>query len=160
MTLFTSLVPYLTFSQVTISGTVTEANGTPILGANVYLEGTYDGASSNEAGNFSFETTETGIQTLTVSFVSFESFMMAADVSQMKNITVTLREDVNSLDTVVLSAGSFEASDNSKISVLKPLDVVTTASALGDFVGALQTLPGTTTVAEDGRLFCAWWRCW
>ncbi|OEK07552.1 hypothetical protein A8C32_17295 [Flavivirga aquatica] len=37
--------------------------------------------------------------------------------------------------------------------MLKPLDVVTTASALGDFVGALQTLPGTTTVAEDGRLF-------
>ena len=37
--------------------------------------------------------------------------------------------------------------------VLKPLDDVTTASALGDFVGALQTLPGTSTVAEDGRLF-------
>ena len=31
--------------------------------------------------------------------------------------------------------------------------MVTTASALGDFVGALQTLPGTSTVAEDGRLF-------
>ena len=54
---------------------------------------------------------------------------------------------------MVISAGSLEASDNSKVSVLKPLDVVTTASALGDFVGALQTLPGTTTVAEDGRLF-------
>src|SRR5690606_10722517 len=52
-----------------------------------------------------------------------------------------------------LSAGAFSAGDNSKVNVLKPLDVVTTASALGDFVGALQTLPGTTTVAEDGRLF-------
>ena len=48
---------------------------------------------------------------------------------------------------------TFSAGDNSKINVLKPLDVVTTASALGDFVGALQTLPGTTTAAEDGRLF-------
>jgi len=54
----------------------------------------------------------------------------------------------------VISAGTFEAGGaNSKVTVLKPLDVVTTASALGDFVGALQTLPGTTTVAEDGRLF-------
>lgn len=153
ITLFTSLIPYQAFCQSVVSGTVTESNGTPILGANVYLDGTYDGASSDEAGNFSFETNETGVQTLTVSFVSFETFMMAADVSQMQNIKVTLREDVNSLDTVVLSAGTFEASDNSKVSVLKPLDVVTTASALGDFVGALQTLPGTTTVAEDGRLF-------
>ena len=33
------------------------------------------------------------------------------------------------------------------------MDIVTTASALGDFIGALQTLPGTSTVAEDGRLF-------
>jgi len=75
------------------------------------------------------------------------------DVRTFKDMKVVLREDVNSLETVVLSAGTFEASDNSKVSVLKPLDVVTTASALGDFVGALQTLPGTTTVAEDGRLF-------
>mgnify|MGYP000333151278 FL=1 len=62
-------------------------------------------------------------------------------------------KDVNTLDAVVLSAGTFSAGDNSKVNALKPLDVVTTASALGDFVGALQTLPGTTTVAEDGRLF-------
>ena len=71
----------------------------------------------------------------------------------MKELIIELRDDVNSLDTVILWAGTFEASDNSKVSVLKPLDVVTTASALGDFVGALQSLPGTTTVAEDGRLF-------
>ncbi|RDK87135.1 TonB-dependent receptor [Marinirhabdus gelatinilytica] len=140
-------------AQQTISGTVLQKNGTPIFGANVYLEGTYDGASTDEQGNFSFKTSETGVQTLVVSYVSFQPFMMAGDVSQLRGVTITLKEDFNSLDTVVISAGSLEASDNSKVSVLKPLDVVTTASALGDFVGALQTLPGTTTVAEDGRLF-------
>lgn len=140
-------------AQSIVSGIVTEKNGTPILGANVYLEGTYDGTSTDLDGNFSFETTETGVQTLIVSFVSFEKFTLAIDVAQMQNLSLQLREDVNSLETVVISAGTFEASDNSKVSVLKPLDVVTTASALGDFVGALQTLPGTTTVAEDGRLF-------
>ena len=152
-TLIGALMPFVAFSQTVISGLVTENNGTPILGANVYLEGTYDGTSTNENGNFSFETLETGAQTLIVSFLSFESFTMMAQVSEMQTLTIKLREDVNSLETVVINAGSFEASDNSKVSVLKPLDVVTTASALGDFVGALQTLPGTTTVAEDGRLF-------
>lgn len=153
LSLLATILPFLAIAQQTVSGTVTEKNGTPIPGANVYLEGTYDGASTDEAGKFSFETEETGIQSLVISFVSFESFMMTADVSELQNLTISLREDVNSLDTVVISAGTLEASDNSKISVLKPLDVVTTASALGDFVGALQTLPGTTTVAEDGRLF-------
>ena len=147
------LMPFASFSQTTITGVVTEKNGTPILGANVYLDGTYDGTSSNELGGFSFETFEKGEQTLIISFLSFENFTMTANVSEMQNLQVNLREDVNSLETVVINAGSFEASDTSKVSVLKPLDVVTTASALGDFVGALQTLPGTTTVAEDGRLF-------
>lgn len=155
-TLFACLSCFLTTSlvaQTEISGVVKQKNGSPIEGANVYLEGTYDGASSNAEGKFTFTTTETGVQTLVVSFVAFEPFMMAADVSQMNNLELQLKDDVSSLDTVIISAGTFEAGDNSKVSVLKPLDVVTTASALGDFVGALQTLPGTTTVAEDGRLF-------
>ena len=140
-------------SQTEISGIVLQKNGTPIPGANVYLEGTYDGTTTNNQGKFSFTTSESNIQTLVVSFVSFETFRISKNVSEMQNMTIKLREDVSSLDTVVISAGTFEAGDNSKVSVLKPLDVVTTASALGDFVGALQTLPGTTTVAEDGRLF-------
>jgi outer membrane cobalamin receptor len=152
-TLLFNFLPFLAFAQTEISGTVLQKNGTPIEGANVYLEGTYDGSSTDELGKFSFTTEEAGVQTLIVSFVAFEPFMMAADVKQMQNLSVRLKDDVNSLDTVIVSAGTFEAGDNSKVSVLKPLDVVTTASALGDFVGALQTLPGTTTVAEDGRLF-------
>jgi len=140
-------------AQTTISGKVVDQNNQPIIGANVYLDGTYDGATTNDTGDFSFDTEEKGVQTLIISFLSFETKHIVLDVSQLKDLKVKLREDVESLDTVVLSAGTFEASDNSKVSVLKPLDVVTTASALGDFLGALQTLPGTSNVAEDGRLF-------
>ncbi len=140
-------------AQTLISGKVTDAKGLPISGANVYLDGTYDGSTTTEDGLFSFKTNEMGTQILLISYLSYETFTMAGDVIMMNNLIVKLREDVNALDAVVLSAGTFEAGDNSKVNVLKPLDVVTTASALGDFVGALQTLPGTTTVAEDGRLF-------
>lgn len=140
-------------SQSIISGKVIDTKGNPIAGANVYLNGTYDGATSNDNGEFSFTSEETGIQSLVVSFLSYEAKMITRDVSLLNKLEIKLREDVNALDTVVLSAGTFEANDNSKVSVLKPLDVVTTASALGDFVGALQTLPGTSNNAEDGRLF-------
>ncbi len=153
ITFFALFLPFFIFAQNTIAGIVTDNKGTPIIGANVYIDGSYDGASSDDNGKFSFETSETGTQTLTISYVSFEAFKLIDDVSKMKNLKIALRDDVNSLETVTISAGSFSAGDNSKISVLKPLDIVTTASALGDFVGALQTLPGTTTVAEDGRLF-------
>lgn len=140
-------------AQNTISGVVTEPSGVPIPGANIYLEGTYDGASSADDGTFSFTTTETGEQTLVVSFLSFETFTLSMDVTEMKGLKIKLKEDVNSLGSVILNAGTFSAGDNSKASVLSPLDIVTTAGAAGDYIGAFQTLPGTSTVAEDGRLF-------
>lgn len=140
-------------AQQVINGTVLNTNNEPLVGANVFLEGTYDGSTTDGNGQFSFKTSETGTQTLRVSYISFDTFTMVGDITYMKDLTIKLRDDVNALDAVVLSAGTFQAGDNSKVNVLKPLDVVTTASALGDFVGALQTLPGTTTVAEDGRLF-------
>ena len=140
-------------AQSIINGKVTNAKGNPIEGANVYLEGTYDGSTTNTAGIFKFKTKEIGDQTLIISYLSYETYTFSGKVNEMNKLVIQLREDVNTLDAVVLSAGTFAAGDNSKISVLKPLDVVTTAGAVGDFVGALQTLPGTTTVSEDGRLF-------
>ncbi|MBP1841586.1 TonB-dependent receptor [Formosa algae] len=141
------------FSQTLISGRVTDAKHNPIAGANVYIQGSYDGGTSDDSGVFSFKTTETGVQTLIVSFLSYETYSETAHISAFQDVDIKLREDVNALDAVVLSAGTFSAGDNSKVNALSSLDVVTTASAMGDFVGALQTLPGTTTVAEDGRLF-------
>ncbi len=155
-TFFTLLCLILSVSsiaQTTISGTVTDTKDQPIPGANVYLDGTYDGDTTDDEGKFSFTTSETGTQVLTISYLSYETKTVAGDVSTLKDLKIKLREDVESLDGVVITAGTFEANDNSKVSVLNSLDVVTTASALGDFVGALQTLPGTSTVSEDGRLF-------
>ncbi|WP_132216948.1 TonB-dependent receptor [Mariniflexile fucanivorans] len=151
--IFCLIISNILPAQTNINGKVTDTKGMPIPGANIYLEGTYDGSTSDENGSFSFKTTQTGTLNLKVSYMSFETFTMVGDVVYMKNLQVKLREDVNTLDAVVLSAGTFQAGDNSKVNVLKPLDIVTTASAMGDIIGAFQTLPGTSTVAEDGRLF-------
>lgn len=151
--LFILLIVSFGNAQTTISGIVTDYKNQPIIGANIYLNGTYDGATTDELGKFSFITDEKEIQTLIISFLSFETKSITDHVSKLNKLQIKLREDVETLDAVTISAGTFEASDNSKVSVLKPLDVVTTASAMGDFLGALQTLPGTANVAEDGRLF-------
>jgi outer membrane cobalamin receptor len=140
-------------AQTTISGTVQDNKGKPISGANVFLEGTFDGSISGEDGNFSFQTSETGAQKLIVSYLSFETFTISAEVSTMRHLKIVLREDVSALDAVMITAGTFEAGDKARNSVLKPLDIVTTAGAAGDIVAALQTLPGTQTVGESGRLF-------
>lgn len=141
------------FSQTIISGKILNSKKQPIEGVNVFLEGTYDGASTITDGTFSFTTEEIGEQTLKASFMSYQTYELKGDVTTFKNLTIILKEEIFELTGVTLSAGTFKAGDNSKISVLKPLDILTTASAVGDVFGAFQTLPGTTTVAEDGRLF-------
>ncbi len=151
--LYCLLTSVILTSQTTISGKITNTKGTPIVGANVYLKGTYDGTSSNEKGFFSFTTRTTGKQTLIVSFISFENYELTNNISSFKNITIKLREDVNTLDAVIINAGSFKAGTKSKATVLSALDVVTTAGAMGDVLGAFQTLPGTSSNADDGRLF-------
>ena len=152
--LFAFLLFSLTiFSQNKISGKVVDEKGKPVSGANIFIEGTYDGASSGETGDFSFTTTTTGNKTLVVSFLIYETLKIIIDVANFKNKTIKLRESVTSLDAVVITAGTLEAGDKARVSVLKPLDIVTTAGSAGNIIAALQTLPGTQTVGEDGRLF-------
>lgn len=140
-------------SQTIISGKVTDTKNNPIIGANVYLDGTYDGTSTNDKGEFTFKTEEIGTQTLVISFVSFETFIKTSNIANLHNLKIKLKDDVNALDAVTINAGTFKAGEKAKVTVLKPLDIVTTASAVGDVLGAIQTLPGTSAAAEDGRLF-------
>jgi len=141
------------FSQQIISGQVINAKGNPIDGANVYIEGSYDGASTSAEGFFSFKTTTVGNQKLIASSLVYESISVTIDVAHFQNQTIKLKDNVNALDAVVITAGSLDSGNKARVSVLKPLDIVTTAGSAGNIVAALQTLPGTQTVGEDGRLF-------
>ena len=146
-------VSSVAFCQTELSGVVTNQKGQPIPAANVYIEGSYDGGITDEKGRFSFMTTETGNKTLLITSLTYEPLKIEITTADFKAKTIKLRENVNSLDAVIVTAGTFEAGDKARVSVLKPLDIVTTAGSAGNIVAALQTLPGTQNVGEDGRLF-------
>lgn len=140
-------------AQNTVSGKVIDPKGKPVVSANIYIEGTYDGDTSDEKGLFSFETTAKGNVILIISSLIHETATISIDVANYKDKTITLKENVNTLDAVVITAGTLESGDKARVSVLKPLDIVTTAGSAGNIIAALQTLPGTQNVGEDGRLF-------
>jgi outer membrane cobalamin receptor len=141
------------FGQSIVNGKIIDEKGQPLVGVNIYIDGTYDGAISDTNGIFQFTTSESGLKTLIATYLSFENYKKTVEVSQMQNMTVKLKESVTTLDAVVITAGTFEAGEKARVSVLNSLDIVTTAGAAGDIIGALSTLPGTQTVGEDGRLF-------
>jgi hypothetical protein len=151
--LIISFLPLLMIAQTTISGHVTDQKGAPIIGASIMIKGTYDGAISELDGQFSFTTQETGMVALQISYLGYETKSIQQEVEHLDELVLKLRESVVALDAVEITASTFKAGDNSKIAVLQPLDIVTTAGSMGDVVAAMQTLPGTQSNAEDGRLF-------
>lgn len=153
VTLLFVIASFAAQAQIKIEGILTDPKGKPLSGANVYLDGTYDGVTTDEKGGFSFETAETGSQVLVITLMFFEDVRQAIIVGENTPHAFTMKESVNTLDAVVISAGTFQAGDNSKVTALKPLDIVTTAGSAGNIIAALNTLPGTQTVGESGRLF-------
>lgn len=141
-------------AQTSISGLVKAQKDGSLPGANIYLKGTYDGTSSDAEGRFGFKTQKTGNYTLMVEFMGYEPFSKEVILDgKAILIEVVLKETFNKLDAVSITAGTFEAGDKKQANTLSSLDMITTAGAAGDVFGALQTLPGTTTNGESGRLF-------
>ncbi|MFM9951212.1 MAG: TonB-dependent receptor [Saprospiraceae bacterium] len=140
--------------SVTLSGSVKSTDGTPVVGANVFLKDTYDGASTDGEGNFSFTTDATGAQVLSVSCIGYENFDQPVSLTgEALEVHLRILPAATELDAVVITAGAFEASDERKAVVLRPLDIVMTAGALADIAGAMNTLPGTQIVGEEGKIF-------
>jgi hypothetical protein len=152
--LFLSLLVTQSFAQTKISGTVTDEHGEPVPMANVVLQDTYDGTSADATGKFEFTTTETGNHLLVVRFVGYKDFQQTVVLNGAAiNVRAMLPEMINQLEAVMITAGSFAASDESRRTVFKAVDIATTAGATADIAGALNTLPGTQKVGESGRLF-------
>jgi len=144
----------ISFAQTRISGKVTTENGEALPSANVFLKDTYDGVSTDENGNYSFTTSEEGEGIVIASFIGYKSQQKKVTLDGNPiDVNFVLEEEASELDQVVISAGSFEASDEKKSVILRPLDIVTTAGAEADVYGVLQTLPGTQTIGETEGLF-------
>ncbi len=142
------------YGQTVLSGIVLDEQGSGLPGANVYLENTFEGTSTDGKGTFSFETAEQGDHVLRIEFVGFEGQAIHVQVAGPE-IThrIVMKEAFSRLEAVTITAGAFEAGDKQRSPALTSMDVVTTAGAMADIAAALQSLPGTTQVGESGRLF-------
>lgn len=152
---FAALLSVLAYGQTTVKGVVKDNKGKVMPGISITLKDTYDGATTDSAGRYSFKTTEKGEQLIVASSIGYKSFeqkIMLDGTTQ--TIDISLKEEITELRAVVLTAGTFEASDRKRAAVvLDPIDIVTTASANGDITGALKTLPGAQQVGESEGLF-------
>ena len=137
-------------SQTTVTGTVTDGRE-PLTGANVYIIGTIDGCLTDSLGRFSFTTDRTGEVTLRVTYLGFDDYSMTT--SQLMDLTIRMHERATAIDEVVVTASTYSFGKSDNFKTMDALDVVMSGNSCGDIVAALQTLPGTQKVVENGKLY-------
>ena len=91
---------YATAQNRQISGTVSDANGHPVAGATVIVDGTSLGTSTITAGEYTLSAPVNG--TLVVSFVGFEPQQLP--IAGKTRINVTMKEDAQAIDDVIVVA--------------------------------------------------------
>ena len=141
--------------QVTVKGVIKDNKSKAVAGVSISIKDSYDGGTTDSTGKYSFKTTEKGEQLLVITSIGYKPIEQTIKLeSGILTIDAVLKEEISELTAVVLSAGTFEASDRKRAAaVLDPIDIVTTASANGDITGALKTLPGAQQVGESEGLF-------
>ena len=85
------------FAQaIVVNGTVVEKDGEPIIGANVLIKGTTNGAITDLDGNFTLNAQQGDI--LVISFIGYKNQELPASA----NMKITLHEDTEILDDVIV----------------------------------------------------------
>ena len=82
----------------TVTGTVTDVNGEPIIGANIRIKGTTTGTITDIDGNFSIEAEPQSV--IEVSYIGY--LTQETVINNQKSIRFLLKEDTKTLDEVVV----------------------------------------------------------
>ncbi|WP_422861659.1 SusC/RagA family TonB-linked outer membrane protein [Flagellimonas sp. W118] len=97
--LFSAQIIVLGQSNITVSGTVSDGQGTPLPGASIILKGTSLGVQTDFDGNYTFSEVDTaGI--LVFSYIGYAP--QEIPVNGQNIISVSLQEDTQYLDEVVV----------------------------------------------------------
>lgn len=82
----------------TVTGTVTDVSGEPIIGANIRIKGTTTGTITDIDGNFSIEAEPQSV--IEVSYIGY--LTQETVINNQKSIRFLLKEDTKTLDKVVV----------------------------------------------------------
>jgi len=137
------------FGQTKLTGTVVDSSNEALPGASVLVKGTSNGTSTDFDGKFMLTAT-TSSGTLVISFVGYAStevaFSSAADLGK-----ITLQEDANALDEIVVTATSFAIDRKTPVAVstLRAADIERKLGSQ-EFPEVLKSTPGVYATKAGG----------
>lgn len=148
-------LPLFAFAQGSVSGTLLDANnGEPLMFANVAIEGTTIGATTDLDGKFQL-TAEAGTYNLIASYVGYQDKKVEGLVikdGENKIMDITLSDQTEELAEVVVTAKALERSENALMMLQKKSDKIQDGISsqemnrynLGDAASAMKKVTGAT----------------
>ena len=135
-----------------ISGFVKGDKDSVLRGANLVIEGTIDGATTDENGYYEFETEKTGNQNLLITMRDYINRTVPLNITNGINVelNIKLSKEVTT-EEIIITASSF-TSGNTNAVTLTPLQIVRIPGADADIYRAITTFPGSNQVNEGSRI--------
>src|SRR5687768_1583969 len=101
-----ALIPYVSFSQATITGKVTDAEtGQALQGASVFAQNTTKGVITDGEGIYKLFLNKGGYE-LIVSFTGFVSEVIIVEANEDKQLDIPLKKVEKNMEEVVITASN------------------------------------------------------
>ena len=140
-----------------ITGTIVDAQGIPVIGANVLVEGTTNGSITDMDGKFMIEDVAEGAQ-LRISYIGYKDQIVS--VTSKSDYAITLKEDSQALDELVVVGFGTQKKLNLTGAVtavsgeeMTRRPVVNTATMLQGQVPGLRVNSATGTPGDESTTF-------
>ena len=145
--------------ELTVSGTViSSADNQPIVGANIYVEGTNVGTTTDAGGNYKL-TVPASAKTVTVSFLGYDTKKISVrDIHLFK--LITLADASNKLEDVVVVGFGVQKKESlvGAVQSVKPSDLQTSSSNLStSFSGKIAGVIAVQKSGEPGADGASFW---
>ena len=148
MALLLSVFCFVAYAQKTITGTVKDASGEPMIGVSVVVDGTTIGGVTDFDGNFTIQNvSEKAV--LKISYIGFKEQKIS--VAGKNSFNVTMQEDAAALDeVVVVGYGTMKKKDlTGSVASVKTEDLAKVAGA--NALSAMQAkVPGVDLQQSGG----------
>jgi len=101
----TSINMAIAQQKFSISGTVNSNNNQPLIGANVYLNGTTIGTATNNNGEFTIKNIKEGNYELCVSYLGYKRYRTQISLDKaVSNLNIIMQESEGELGEIVVTA--------------------------------------------------------
>ncbi len=98
------LAAFSMHAQHTLSGTVTNAKGEPLIQASVFFEGTYLANVTNDSGSYEITKIEPGTYNMKVSYVGYNSFTQVVTINSDQRLDVNLGKNLLELESIEINS--------------------------------------------------------